>query len=191
MADIAATVRELNSSVTEIHIVEHAAECKELLILIDTNSQPMPLDSIPHHVGDLIFTRAEEQQTAVEYCAQPRAQQYLYEPPAAILKAGCTKLIAHRYGIQKLSPDSHLYINNDLIPDFPGRSFQIETILDFNKSTIRQLSNTQANLTVRGFPSTVAQLRKQLKLRDGGNKYIFACTTASHHHILLYCNRVP
>jgi hypothetical protein len=44
----------------------------------------------------------------------------------------------------------------------------------------------QANLTVRNFPSSVAELRKKLRLAEGGNTYLFATTNSKGQHILIH-----
>ena len=116
--------------------------------------------------------------------------QYLYEPNASIMKAGCFQELAEHYGIQPLAPNSHLFVSEQPIDNFPGRQFQISAISSMNKKELKtalgHLSN--ANITVRNFPLSVPELRKKLKLSEGGNTYIFATTLANNQHVLLVCN---
>ena len=113
--------------------------------------------------------------------------QYLYEPNASLMKAGCFSVLSKRYGARMLSKNSHLFVSRDLIAAFPGRSFRIIAISSFNKKELkRHLSGiTKANIATRNFPLSVAELRKRLKLKDGGETYIFATTLSNESHVLV------
>lgn len=113
--------------------------------------------------------------------------QYLYEPNASLMKAGCFGVLSERYDARMLSKNSHLFISMEPIEDFPGRSFRIIAISSFNKKELkRQLSGiTKANIATRNFPLSVAELRKRLKLKDGGETYIFATTLSDESHVLM------
>ena len=113
--------------------------------------------------------------------------QYLYEPNASLMKAGCFSVLSERYGVRMLSKNSHLFVSMEPIEDFPGRSFRIIAISSFNKKELkRHLSGiTKANIATRNFPLSVAELRKRLKLKDGGETYIFATTLSDESHVLV------
>lgn len=113
--------------------------------------------------------------------------QYLYEPNASLMKAGCFSVLSERYDARMLSKNSHLFVSRDLIAAFPGRSFRIIAISSFNKKELkRHLSGiTKANIATRNFPLSVAELRKRLKLKDGGGTYIFATTLSDESHVLM------
>ena len=113
--------------------------------------------------------------------------QYLYEPNASLMKAGCFGVLSGRYDARMLSKNSHLFVSRDLIAAFPGRSFRIIAISSFNKKELkRHLSGiTKANIATRNFPLSVAELRKRLKLKDGGENYIFATTLSDESHVLM------
>ena len=113
--------------------------------------------------------------------------QYLYEPNASLMKAGCFGVLSKRYGARMLSKNSHLFVSMVPIEDFPGRSFRIIAISSFNKKELkRYLSGiTKANIATRNFPLSVAELRKRLKLKDGGETYIFATTLSDESHVLV------
>ena len=121
--------------------------------------------------------------------AQPvlEEMQYLYEPNPSLMKAGCFSVLSERYGAKMLSKNSHLFVSRDLIAAFPGRSFRIIAISSFNKKELkRHLSGiTKANIATRNFPLSVAELRKRLKLKDGGETYIFATTLSDESHVLM------
>lgn len=112
---------------------------------------------------------------------------YLYEPNASLMKAGCFSVLSERYGARMLSKNSHLFVSMEPIVDFPGRSFRIIAISSFNKKELkRHLSGiTKANIAIRNFPLSVAELRKRLKLKDGGETYIFATTLSDESHVLM------
>ena len=112
---------------------------------------------------------------------------YLYEPNASLMKAGCFSVLSERYGARMLSKNSHLFVSREPIAVFPGRSFRIIAVSSFNKKELkRHLSGiTKANIATRNFPLSVAELRKRLKLKDGGETYIFATTLSDESHVLV------
>lgn len=112
---------------------------------------------------------------------------YLYEPNASLMKAGCFSVLSERYGVRMLSKNSHLFVSSEPIAVFPGRSFRIIAVSSFNKKELkRHLSGiTKANIATRNFPLSVAELRKRLKLKDGGETYIFATTLSDESHVLM------
>ena len=117
--------------------------------------------------------------------------QYLYEPNASLMKAGCFGVLSERYDAKMLSKNSHLFVSEDPVEAFPGRAFRIIAVSSFNKKELkRQLSGiTKANIATRNFPLSVAELRKRLKLKDGGETYIFATTLSDESHVLVICER--
>ena len=136
----------------------------------------------------LSFYKEEEAQTAPSI-GQPT--RYLYEPNAALLKAGAFKLPCSRYGLQKIAPHSHLYTSEVFQTDFIGRSFEVLAVCKLDKKAIAPfISNNQANITIRNFPLTVKQIREKLKIQEGGNTYLFATTDAQGQKIVIVCQKV-
>ena len=113
--------------------------------------------------------------------------QFLLEPNASIMKAGCFTELGKAYGIRAISSNSHLFLSTDRVEGFPGREFVVEAVTTLNKRQLKQTlgSLQQANISVRNFPMSVAELRKRLKLRDGGDTYIFATTTSDGERVLI------
>lgn len=131
--------------------------------------------TLPPTYSEFIFSPEEEANASCPYTDS--AEKYLYEPNASIMKAGGYRSLAQRYNLQKLHPNSHLYTSSHYLADFPGRRFKIEQVWGFNKKELKELSSLkQANLTIRNFPASISELRKRLKLKDGGNIYLFATT---------------
>ena len=120
-----------------------------------------------------------------------RETAFLYEPNASIMKAGCFDEVAQRYGVSQVAQNSHLFVADERIKDFPGRTFLIDTITSMNKRELKAALDgiSQANIAVRNFPLSVAELRKRLKLSEGGSTYIFATTLASDDRVLLVCRK--
>jgi len=116
---------------------------------------------------------------------------FLYEPNASIMKAGCFAELSQHYGIAPVARDSHLFVSADPIDQFPGRTFQIDAVTSLNKRELKAHLGglTQANITVRNFPLSVAELRKRLKLNEGGSTYIFATTLATGEKVLVICRK--
>lgn len=173
--------------VTEVHIVSVDNECKELLLVLQPMSAPFRLVCVNN---DHLF------EVPSAFPPQPSSlslqSSYLYEPNASIMKAGCFEAVAERYGIQQVSANSHLFLSSVEIEDFPGRRFQICAISSMNKQELKDTlaAIDRANIAVRNFPLTTDQLRKKLKLKDGGDSYIFATTKADGTHCLYICRKI-
>lgn len=196
MLDIANIEREL-SSIREIHVVSVDGECKEVLVVLskrtacDVTMHCIDIASNTGICNALSFTREEERIAECQYA--DAIGSFLYEPNASIMKAAAFKTLAKKYGLKKLHPSSHLYTNSELIDNFPGRIFAVEAVSSFNKKELKRMlpsETKKANITVRNFPSSVAELRKRLKLSEGGSIYLFATTLADESHILISCSKV-
>ena len=162
MLDWRKAVEDLKA-VCEVHIISVDNECKELLLILSNEAKPLQV-----------------------FCVNdgPSSFQYLYVPNASIMKAGCFGELAERFQIVSLDKNSHLFVSDREVPDFPGRCFVIEKMTSMNKRELREALTgiRQANIAVRNFPLSVAELRKRLKLQDGGDTYIFATTVADKGH---------
>lgn len=201
MLDLALALKELRHT-QEVHILSVNNECKELLLLLgqEPPAEQNPPEEVPIHCVNLftkgvqekqhfVFTREQEQRSKCMYI--DTLGSYLYEPNTSLLKAGAFRSIAAAYPIKKLHPNSHLYTSDVLITDFPGRAFRIINQCSFNKKEIKEsLSDLKkANITVRNFPATVAELRKRINLAEGGDTYLFASTLNNGQKILLRCEK--
>jgi hypothetical protein len=130
-----------------------------------------------------------DERTAAVQLGDP--QIYLYEPNAAVLKAGAFRLVATRFGLRKLAPSSHLYTSDELVPAFPGRTFALQQISKPDRKSLQPIvPGLKANLTVRNFPQSVADLRKKLGLKEGGDTYIFATTLQNGDKRLLITHKI-
>lgn len=189
MLDLSQALKEIKS-VTEVHVVSVDNECKELLFLLKRNCESEPSItcvnlSKKRNQPKISFLLSQEKARQIPYTSE--IEQYLYEPNASLLKAGFYKGLTELYPLRKLHSDSHLYTSDRFIPDFPGRVFQTEAYTSFNKKELRNfLCRTEkASLAVRNFPLSVSELHKKLKIKDGGETYLFATTLANGKHILL------
>lgn len=183
--------------VSEVHIVSVANECKELLLEVKNGKgekvkvfcvnddqvfsyeigEPHPLTPSPLH----------------SFTPSPlHSFTFLYEPNASVMKAGCFNLISHRFGITQPDANSHLFLSDKLVEGFPGRGFVIERVSTMNKRELKDAlaGIDKANVAVRNFPLSVADLRKRLKLKDGGDVYIFATTDAKKGHLVMVCRKI-
>lgn len=185
MLDIRGTIRRL-PSVAEVHVVSVNGECKEILLVLSRELAPVHIHCV--NIGGKTQTFIADDHQATPETA-PRPGRFLYEPNASILKAGTQDALCQAYKVGKLHPFSHLFTSDGFIADFPGRSFEVEDTCGFGKKELKALTGslTQANLTVRNFPATVAELRKRLKLREGGDTYLFATTLSDETHVIIKC----
>ena len=202
MLDWHRAISEL-SHVREVHIISVNNECKELLLVLSARNlgdmEASSADGEVKHAGNLriycvndaqsFVCDESDMETSPVRIAPPvlEEMQYLYEPNASLMKAGCFGVLSGRYDARMLSKNSHLFVSQAPIEAFPGRSFRIIAVSSFNKKELkRHLSGiTKANIATRNFPLSVAELRKRLKLKDGGETYIFATTLSNESHMLV------
>jgi len=189
LLDITATKNELKH-VKELHVVAVNNEVKELLWILEPNFEAdfrIKTINITKNENEIFeFSHNDESNIIAEYY-EPLT--YLYEPNAAILKAGAFNTISSKLDIAKLHKHSHLYTSSELV-DFPGRRFKIEKAISYNKKRFAKENIAKANVSTRNFPLKVADIRKKLKLKDGGDTYLFFTTDASDKKIILICKKI-
>lgn len=182
MLDWHDAVRKLKHTI-EVHIISVGNECKELLLVMSAkNTKTLEIHCVNDEV-DFVYTEAEVVDSSWK---KVDMVSYLYEPNSSIMKAGCFDVLYKRFPITAVGKNSHLYVSDSVVEEFPGRKFVIETITTMNKKELRKalVGISKANITVRNFPMDVATLRKRLKIKDGGDVYIFATTNNDGGHIL-------
>ena len=202
MLDWHRAVSEL-SHVREVHIISVNNECKELLLVLSARNmgdmEASSADGEVKHAGNLriycvndaqsfVCDELDMESSSVKIAPSTfEEMQYLYEPNASLMKAGCFSVLSERYGARMLSKNSHLFVSREPIAAFPGRSFRIIAVSSFNKKELKHhlAGITKANIATRNFPFSVAELRKRLKLKDGGEIYIFATTLSDESHVLV------
>lgn len=188
MLDWHRAISEL-SHVREVHIISVNNECKELLLVLSARNMGENLRIYCiNDAQSFVCDEMDMESSSVKIAPSTLEEmQYLYEPNASLMKAGCFGVLSDRYDARMLSKNSHLFVSQAPIEAFPGRSFRIIAISSFNKKELkRHLSGiTKANIATRNFPLSVAELRKRLKLKDGGETYIFATTLSDESHVLV------
>ncbi len=194
--------------VCEVHIVSVHNECKELLIVLQK-----PSDNVQEQKQKTLFCINDQQLFTVQSPSLldssngvlspsllEKSGGALYEPNASIMKAGCFHELCEQFGLAAVGPNSHLFVQNPGLAeppcmfadeDFPGRVFQISAISSMNKRSLRQNLQgiTQANISTRNFPLKPEELRRRLKLRDGGDTYLFGTTLTDGSHVILICKK--
>ena len=194
MMDISAAVNELKHT-AEIHIISIENECKEVLLILDNEVNKSPkiktINLAKANKTELFEYKHDEEMSA-EVNFATSLSGYLYEPNSAILKSGAFRLISERFGLDKLHINSHLYCSSNLIPDFPGRIFRMEKVWGNSKNELRELAQKipKANISTRNYPISADELRKKLKIKDGGDIYLFASTAANENKLIIECRKV-
>ena len=187
MLDWHRAISEL-SHVREVHIISVNNECKELLLVLSARNMGNLRIYCVNDAQSFVCKESDMEASSVKIAPSTLEEmQYLYEPNASLMKAGCFGVLSGRYDARMLSKNSHLFVSREPIAAFPGRSFRIIAVSSFNKKELkRHLSGiTKANIATRNFPLSVAELRKRLKLKDGGETYIFAITLSDESHVLM------
>ncbi|MBC2845277.1 class I SAM-dependent methyltransferase [Winogradskyella flava] len=186
LLDIKATLKDLKF-VKELHVIAVNNEVKELLWILERdfeNTVSVKTINIQKEKTQTFEYNIKEEQLTEAELREPLA--YLYEPNVAILKAGAFNVISTKLKLQKLHKHSHLYTSKELI-EFPGRRFKIVKELPFNKKAFTKENISKANVATRNFPLSVSDIRKKLKLKDGGNTYLFFTTDKRHSKVILVC----
>lgn len=187
MIDIKQGMKELGN-VSRVFVVGYNNECKEVLFLIGKKTAIPTIEAVDLSDDGLAqqtiaFDLAEEAQSEILY-SEPK--KLLYEPNAMILKAGAFKVIAKRYNLKKIAPNTHLYTSDNFHKNFPGRIFNIEYHLKSNRKSIQKyLPDGHANVTTRNYPLTPAQVKKKLKLKDGGDQFVFGFSGQEKKYLVL------
>ena len=194
MLDWRKAVEDLGN-VNEVHIVSVDNECKELLLILSKEEKPLKLFCVNN---DQVFEVSDDVTGGRFFCdiaggvTKEPSPCYIFEPNVSIMKAGCFALLEQRFKVAQVDKNSHLFVSDNDISDFPGRRFLIEKTTSMNKRELKAAlaGIDKANITVRNFPMSVAELRKRLKLKEGGDLYLFATTIAGHQHQLFLCRKI-
>ena len=189
--------------VSEVHIVSVDNECKEMVVILEergkrkeerdyiVNCVNLLSEGSSQHFSFLFPLSSFHKNLSSFHFPLSSNPHYLFEPNASIMKAGCFAALEQEFGVQQLDKNSHLFVSDHDISDFPGRRFVIEKTTSMNKRELKTAlaGIDRANITVRNFPLSVAELRKRLKLKDGGDLYLFATTLADNQHQLFLCRK--
>lgn len=189
LLDISTGIKELKC-VKTIHIIAVNNDVKELLWIVEkgfndsilVNTVNIKKENKEH----FNFKLEDETKAEVKYSLP---LTYLYEPNSAILKAGGFNVVSKQFSLYKLHKHSHLYTNNILI-DFPGRSFKIEKVIPFNNKAFKKENITKANITTRNFSETVQQIRGKFSIKDGGDYYLFFTTDINNERIVVITTKL-
>lgn len=193
MLDISLAIKSLKN-ISDVHIVSHNNECKELLFIKNKKFAPLKLHCVNitnENIDKYSFCLETEHSLTIPYTSE--IGNYLYEPNSSIIKAGAYKSITNEFSpINKLHSSSHLYTSDTLHTNFQGRKFQVISTTSLNKKELKKhlVNIDKANITVRNFPLTPDELRKKIGLKDGGDIYIFATTLADERKVLILCNKI-
>ena len=190
LLDIQSAIKELKQ-VSRIHVVSIKNECKELLIIIDKEQEtddPLITCAL---LGDdekkYCFKLSEEKEFQIHQYSEPL--EYIYEPDAALLKAGCFKLITRDFNIKKIHQHTHLYTSTELLDSFPGRTFILKKAGDYG-TFIKENQVKKANIICRNFGLSPEEIKKKIKINDGGNEYLLFCTGPKNERLVLNCERI-
>ncbi|MEQ9413656.1 MAG: class I SAM-dependent methyltransferase, partial [Cyclobacteriaceae bacterium] len=185
LIDIKQGLSELDA-VSKVLIVGFDNECKEVLFLIAQPEKETIIEVVDLSEGDeksFSFTLLEESQSEVSF-DEPLA--FLYEPSAMMLKAGAFKLVAKRFGLKKIAPNTHMYTTDKLVPNFPGRIFEIKSFLKSDAKSVHEVvKDGQANILSRNYPLSPSQLKKKLKIKDGGDQFIIGFSGRAKKYLVL------
>lgn len=191
MLDISLALKELKH-VKEVHVVAVGNECKELLFIMEPSFEGDPVFTcvnLETSQPSVTFTLEEERVATLQLAKE--VGRYLYEPNAAVMKGGCYRHLTERYGVMKLHRNSHLYTSEEMVPDFPGRIFEVEDWAVYGKKAKNILIGVdKASIAVRNFPMSVAEIRKSLKINDGDRVYLFATTLPDERKIIIKAHKL-
>jgi len=194
MMDITAAVKELPNTF-EIHIISIENECKEVLLLLDQEVHSNPkitTVNLGKNAKKDLFEFFQNEESVAQIGFASGSETYLYEPNASVMKSGAFKLISSKFELHKLHINTHLYTSVKLTLDFPGRVFRVENQSGNSKKELKELADKtpKANISVRNYPLSVDDLRKKLRIKEGGETYLFACTLANEQKVIIECKKL-
>ncbi|MBK0384403.1 hypothetical protein I5M32_15655 [Pedobacter sp. SD-b] len=189
MLDISAGLKELEN-VGEVHIVSVNNECKELLYVLE-NKPKTPLKVVcallnKHQERKITFGFEDEKNLEIQYFS---VKQYFYEPDAAILKSGFFKSLTQKFNVQKVNANTHLYTSEELVKDFPGKAFKILKIIKFNNFSSAKAIK-KANIVTRNFTLKPEEIKKQFKIKDGGDDFLFFFTDYKEQPKVVWAKKI-
>ena len=189
LLDIQQTIRDLGF-VKEVHVLSVNNDCKEVLYLLEKAFQGRTQIKCANikktHTEEFTFN-FEGERSIVNSYSEPLT--YLYEPNSSVLKGGAFKSVAQKHNLIKLHQHSHLYTSSELVEKFPGRTFKISAVVNADRKSLATVCKGKANLACRNFPQKIELLKKKLKLKDGGEDYIFATTLMNDKPMLILCKK--
>jgi len=196
MLDLKAVSRCLAPHLAELHIVESEGECKELLALCCDNRKDGSTTVVCHTPkGEISFPIEECGQAATNVIESENIadSKIIFLPYKSLSKASPCQWLSRRYGVATIAHDSHVFLSRNPIADFPGRQFRLLGACTMKSPALQALlpASRRANVAVRNFPLSAEQLRRRLKLSDGGETYIIGTTAANGAHIILVCEKLP
>ena len=194
MIDVTQSMRDLAPHLTDVWAVSVKNECKELFFEVDFSVEcaDVHLHALNFEAGGTQEVVVDSAALAVEGCyGSPSAGQYLYEPNASVMKIGAFAALTRQFPIQQIAKNSHLYYSDDFVQDFPGRKFVIDSIIPFSGKEAKTVGkqHKQLNIATRNFRLSADELKKRLKVRDGGDCYLFATTLANGEQVLLFTRK--
>jgi hypothetical protein len=191
MLDLKSVQRAL-PCVSDIHVVSVANECKEILIELRRDfSADLRFHAVDINDSErrmLSFSRPQSDANPCSANLATTIEEFIYEPSASLLKIGLYGTLIEKYGLKKLHPHSHLFTSSKLISDFQGRGFRLLKVRKADAKSLKDI--TKANISVRNFPQTVAEIRKKTKIREGGDVYLFFTTLAQGEKVCLECLKI-
>lgn len=196
MLDWRKTADDFGPQLGELHIVSAGGECKELLLVLSSRFSGLRHVSCVSGGTVLSYDPGSDaggsDAGAGVSLADISVGCCLFEPGPSVMKAGCFRLVEARYGVRQIERNSHLFVAGDPVPGFPGRQFRITAVTTMNKKELRKALGgvTRANIAVRNFPMQAHELRRRLRLADGGDVYIFGTTLADRTHVLLITEKI-
>jgi 16S rRNA G966 N2-methylase RsmD len=194
MMDITAAVNELPNT-AEIHIISIDNECKEVLLILDQEkhaNRKITTINFGKNNKTEVFEFYQEEEAGAQIENATAAEKYLYEPNASVMKSGAFKLISKQFSLHKLHKNTHLYTSVKLSVAFPGRIFEVQNQWGNSKKELKELAekNPKANISTRNYPLSVDELRKKLKIKDGGDVYLFGCTVGYDEKVIIECKKL-
>lgn len=186
--DIKLASRGLNC-ISEIHVISVKNDCKEVLYVLNEN-HPSNIFQVAINYNGMKLERLEDSES-LHSQRFSKPLRYLYEPNASIMKFGMFGQLITQYSVGKLHQNSHLFTSDDKIENFPGRIFKIISVVNYDRKGVSNvLKSKKANVSTRNFPDSVDQIRKKLKLNDGGTSYLFATTLIDESKVIIVCEKI-
>lgn len=184
LLDIDAGLKELKH-VKEIHVVSTKNECKELLWLMEpgfNGKLKIIVTTLNDKEKTFSFYKSHLKPNNI-FIRQLQTGLFIYEPDAAILKAGAQDCLASKLNLYKLNANTQLFAADRIENDFLGRIFEIINVM--NTKELKKDKNLSGNVIVRNYPVKAEELVKKYRIKPATDYFFIFCKTSDQHNVVI------
>jgi len=188
--------KKIFKGITDFYIVSVDDECKELLVIVDSNLKPIAVNIHSIIISNnrrRIFSKSDDEET-VKHFSEAIKSNYIYIPNCSIIAADLTGKLANQFSLDWFSFNTHLLHGKEFNPEFPGRILRIENVEGYNQKRLTRFLKLNeiksANIICKNFGCKPEEMYKKLKIKTGGNVFIVLTRNNKNQLISIIAERI-